>query len=307
MGCAISVVMPALNEADNLHVVVPATIGSLTTIGREFEVLVVDDGSTDDTEAVLASLKLEYPELRSVRLRRNLGKSAALSAGFNHTLGDVIVLIDADGQDDPGEIPLLLEAIDEGFDLVTGRRADRQDRFVKRRTSQVYNAVTAKVTGVEGHDFNSGLKAMRRSVASSLDLYGDLHRYLPVLAHWQGFRVAEVDVVHHPRLYGTSKYGVARFWKGLFDLITVKFLTTYTMRPFHLFGGLGLLSGVVGSLMLFWLGVDWTTGHGIGGRPALIIAVLFEIAAVQLLSFGLLAELIVHLRRSRESAMVEVE
>ena len=154
--------------------------------------------------------------------------------------------MDADGQDDPDELPRLLAALDGGLDLVTGRRAVRNDRFIKRNTSKLYNGVTAKVTGVPGKDFNSGLKAMRRELADSLEMYGELHRYIPVLAVWNGFRVGEVDVEHHERLHGTSKFGRARFWRGFLDLVTVKFLTTYTARPFHLFGGIGFVIGFIG-------------------------------------------------------------
>ena len=180
--------------------------------------------------------------LRSVRLRRNAGKAAALSIGFDLAKNDIFVMMDADGQDEPREIPALVAKLDEGFDLVTGRRATRQDRFLKRHTSQLYNATTSWVSGVPGRDFNSGLKVLRREVAESVDIYGELHRYLPVLAAWSGFSVTEVEVEHHPRLHGKTKYGIARFWRGLFDLGTVKFITSYNRRPFHLFGGVGLVS-----------------------------------------------------------------
>src|SRR4029453_14054452 len=183
--------------------------------------------------------------------------------------------------------------------LVPGRRAVRNDRFVKRTPSRLYNRVTALVTGVSGRDFNSGFKVMRRELATGLELYGELHRYIPVLAQWGGFRVGEIDVDHQPRRHGESKFGRARFWRGFLDLITVKFLTTYTGRPFHLFGGLGVAMGLVGSGLLGWMFVERIQGHQIGNRPALLTGVLLVVVAVQMISLGLLAELSVHLRRRR--------
>jgi glycosyltransferase involved in cell wall biosynthesis len=253
---------------------------------------------------VMAKLSLLQPEVRVLRLRRNFGKSTALQAGFDRARGRVIVLMDADGQDRPEEIPKLLAALDDGLDLATGRRAQRNDRFIKRNTSRIYNRVTASVTGVQGMDFNSGLKAMRREVVQPLALYGELHRYIPVLAEWAGFKVGEVDVEHAPRLHGSSKFGRARFWRGFFDLLTVKFLTTYTTRPFHLFGGLGAALGLIGTALLAWMFVVKLTGGAVGERPALTAGVLFALVGVQLMSLGLIAELVVHLRRDREADVV---
>lgn len=187
--------------------------------------------------------------------------------------------------------------LDEGFDLVTGRRAERQDRFVKRNTSKIYNGTTAWVTGVKMKDFNSGYKLMTRELADSLEMYGELHRYIPVLAVWNGFKVTEVTVEHHERLHGTSKFGPARFWRGFLDLVTVKFLTTYTARPFHLFGGIGFVIGAFGSALLLWMLGSKVTGHDIGTRPALQLGVLLVVVAVQMVSLGLLGELMVNLRR----------
>lgn len=297
MGTHVSVLMPAYNEAENLVETIPATAAVLEQMGMSWEILVVDDGSNDGTRGVMADLRSQ--NIRYIRLRRNAGKSAALSVGLDHVNGEVVVLIDADGQDDPAEIPRLLAELDNGLDLVTGRRAVRNDRFVKRNTSKLYNGVTAKVTGVPGKDFNSGLKAMRRELADTLEMYGELHRYIPVLAVWNGFRVAEVDVEHHERLHGQSKFGRARFWRGFLDLVTVKFLTTYTARPFHLFGGIGFVIGFVGSVILGWLAVSKALGHNIGARPALQLGVLLVVVAVQMLSLGLLGELMVNLRRRR--------
>jgi glycosyltransferase involved in cell wall biosynthesis len=301
---AVSVILPAYNEANNLVEVVPRLLGVLGKTSVDHEVLVVDDGSDDGTTDVMAKLSLLQPEVRVLRLRRNFGKSTALQAGFDRARGRVIVLMDADGQDRPEEIPKLLAALDDGLDLATGRRAQRNDRFIKRNTSRIYNRVTASVTGVQGMDFNSGLKAMRREVVQPLALYGELHRYIPVLAEWAGFKVGEVDVEHAPRLHGSSKFGRARFWRGFFDLLTVKFLTTYTTRPFHLFGGLGAALGLIGTALLAWMFVVKLTGGAVGERPALTAGVLFALVGVQLMSLGLIAELVVHLRRDREADVV---
>jgi dolichol-phosphate mannosyltransferase len=293
----LSVVLPAYNEAPNLREFIPELRDALLTLGRSFEIIVVDDGSTDDTRLVMSEFTERCADVHCARLRRNVGKSAALTAAFELAGGDFVVLMDADGQDVPAEIPRLVAALDEGFDLVTGRRIVRRDRFVKRATSKLYNGVTARVTGIDGHDFNSGFKAMRREVTRDLDLYGELHRYIPVLAHWAGYRVTEVDVEHRARMHGTSKFGRSRFWRGVLDLVVVKFLTTYNSRPFHLFGGLGIALGTVGAALLTWMGILRIHGDRVGDRPALLIGVLCVVVAVQLLSLGLIASLVIHHRR----------
>jgi glycosyltransferase involved in cell wall biosynthesis len=296
----VSVIMPAYDEAANLATVVPRTLDVLAAIPGHHEILVVDDGSTDGTAELIGELRKRQPSVRYLRLRRNYGKSTALQAGFERARGDLIVLMDADGQDQPEEIPKLLRALDDGLDLATGRRVRRNDRFVKRHTSRLYNAVTAAVTGVDGDDFNSGLKAMRREVMNPLVLYGELHRYIPVLANWAGFRVGEVPVEHRRRLHGASKFGGARFWRGFLDLLTVKFITTYTGRPFHLFGGLGFVFGLVGAGLITWMLIVKIGGGAVGNRPALLGGILFAVVGVQLMSLGLIAELIVHFRRDRQ-------
>jgi glycosyltransferase involved in cell wall biosynthesis len=303
----VSVLLPAYNEAENLAELIPEILSVLDEAGFDHEVVVVDDGSTDGTRTAMRGLVSD--RVRYLRLRRNSGKSEALRTGLEAIDADFVVLMDADGQDDPREVPRLIDVLQhDEVDLVTGRRATRNDRFVKRNTSKIYNATTARVTGVPGRDFNSGLKAMTGELASSLELYGELHRYIPVLAVWDGFAATEVDVEHHARRHGRSKFGRARFWRGFLDLITVKFLTTYTARPFHLFGGIGVLIGAAGAALLTWMVVLRIQGETIGNRPAMLGGVLLVVVAVQMVSLGLIGELIVNLRRRRRlDAEVDVD
>ncbi len=302
------VVVPAFNEAENLPVVLPDILDHLASIDADGRLLVVDDGSTDGSPGVLRGLAGEHPALVVETLRRNRGKAAALQLGFTRAVdagADVVVMMDADGQDDPAELAKLLARLDEGDDLVTGARADRQDRFIKRTTSRLYNRTTRLLSGVPGTDFNSGFKVMRGEVARDLVpmLYGDMHRYITVLAHWSGYRTGEVVVEHHPRLHGVSKYGISRFWRGMMDLITVRFLMSYEHRPSHLFGGVGLLTFLIGALILGYLLVLRLTGAEIGDRPALIAGVLLVVVGLQLVLFGLLAELTVF-GRQRDRALL---
>ena len=302
----ISVVIPAYDEADTLPGLLGRITATLPTVAERWEVVVVDDGSTDGTPDAVERLGLA--NVRVLRLRVNQGKSAALRRGLAVARGDTVVLMDADGQDDPDELPRMIKTLeDEDLDLVTGRRAHRNDRAAKRLPSKLYNWTTSRVTGVPGKDFNSGFKAMRADVARSLDLYGELHRYIPVLATWNGFRTGEIDVEHHPRAGGQSKFGINRFWRGMLDLVTVKFLTTYNARPFHLFGGAAAVIGAVGIGLLTWMLVLRIMGEAVGTRPALLAGVLLVVVAVQLASFGLLAELMVHLRRPGPEAMPGAE
>jgi glycosyltransferase involved in cell wall biosynthesis len=299
----ICVVLPAYNEAESLPRVIPELARTLDRLFPRWEILVIDDGSTDDSEAMLDRLQTEYPSLRTIRQRRNFGKSEALRTAFDVVDADLVALMDADGQDDPAELVKLIAGLDAGYDLVTGRRSVRHDRFVKRTTSKLYNWTTAKVSGVEGRDFNSGFKLMRGDVAKSLDMYGEMHRYIPQLAAFAGYKTVEVDVNHRDRFAGESKFGRSRFWRGFFDLITVKFLTTYNARPFHLIGAAGIVSGLLGMILLGWMGVVWLTGGPIGTRPALLAGVLLVGISVQLMLFGLLAELLIYESRRRPSRM----
>ncbi|GIX49405.1 MAG: glycosyl transferase family 2 [Candidatus Tectimicrobiota bacterium] len=289
----VSVVIPIRNERDNLPELYAHLRRALAQLQRPYEVVFVDDGSSDGSLAFCQELAAGDPRVVVVALRRPFGKATALQAGFAVASGQVIVTMDGDLQDDAGEISRLLKALEEGYDLVTGWRHRRQDRLGKRLASRLFNLTTAFFTGLHLHDFNSGLKAYRREVARGLDLYGELHRYVPVLAHAKGFRVGEVPVRHHPRRHGTSKYRLERFLRGALDLLAVLFLSHYQRRPLHLFGLVG------GAFLLAGLGIDgyltvlWWLGKGpIGTRPLLVLGSLLITVGVQLFFFGLLAELI---------------
>ena len=230
--------------------------------------------------------------MRVVRLRRNFGKAAALAAGFEQARGDVVVTIDGDLQDDPAEIPRLLAKLDEGFDLVSGWKARRQDPLARRLLSKIFNAVVARLSGVRLHDMNCGLKAYRAEVAGSLPLYGELHRFVPVLAHQRGYRVAELSVNHRPRPHGRSRYGLERYLRAFLDLLTVSFIGRYRHRPLHLFGGLGLVLGLAGLATLLYLTVLKLAGNAIGHRPLLTLGVLLVVVGMQFFSLGLISEMI---------------
>ena len=303
----ISVVIPVHDEERSVGPLLDELAATLDHLGEEWEVLFVDDGSTDGTFAALGRLHDERTNVRIVRLRRNFGKAAALQAGFREAAGDVIVTIDGDGQDDPAEIPRLLAKLDEGFDLVSGWKAKRRDPLSRRLPSKLFNAVTSRMSGLRLHDMNCGFKAYRAEVVRGLRIYGELHRYIPVLAHYRGFRVAELPVNHRPREHGRSRYGMERYVRGFLDLLTVTFMGRYRHRPLHLFGGLGLLFGLIGSIVLVYLAVVKLTGHAIGQRPLLTLGVLLVVVGMQLLSLGLISELITshHEERDAERGLVD--
>ena len=288
----ISVVVPLLNEEASLEELHREITASLERRDEPFEVVFVDDGSTDGSGSVLSRLHDENANVVVVRLRRNFGKAAALQAGFLEASGEVIVTIDADLQDDPAEIPQLLAKLDEGFDLVSGWKTRRNDPLPRRVFSRVFNWTTGVISGVRLHDVNCGLKAYRAEVVQGMRLYGELHRFIPVLAAYQGFRVAEISVNHRARRHGRSRYGPERYLRGFFDLISVTFMGRYRYRPLHLFGGVGLLLGALGFVVLLYLSVLWLWGQGIGGRPLFFLGVLLMVVGIQLVSLGLLSELI---------------
>ena len=288
----ISVVIPVHNEERSVALLLDELGSALQPLERPWEAVFVDDGSEDGTFAALTRLHAAADNVRVVRLRRNFGKAAALQAGFEAASGDVVVTIDGDLQDDPAEIPRLLAKLDEGFDLVSGWKTRRRDPLTRRVPSRIFNVVTGRLSGLQLHDLNCGLKAYRAEAVHGLRIYGELHRFIPVLAHYRGFRVAELPVNHRPREHGRSRYGMERYLRGFLDLLTVTFMGRYRHRPLHLFGGLGLLLGGVGSLVLLYLTVLKLSGEAIGHRPLLTLGVLLVVVGMQFLSLGLLSELI---------------
>jgi glycosyltransferase involved in cell wall biosynthesis len=307
----ISVVVPLLNEESSLEELYAEIASALEPRDEQFEVVFVDDGSTDASISVLSRLHDEHANVVVVRLRRNFGKAAALQAGFLEARGEVIVTIDADLQDDPAEIPQLLAKLDEGFDLVSGWKTRRNDPFLRRVFSRIFNWTNGVISGVRLHDVNCGLKAYRTEVVQGMRLYGELHRFLPVLAAYQGYRVAEIPVNHRARQHGRSRYGPERYLRGFFDLLSVTVMGRYRYRPLHLFGGIGLLMGAVGFIILLYLSMLWFWGQGIGARPLFFLGVLLEVVGIQFVSLGLLSELITSQHeermdeRQRVAGMVE--
>jgi glycosyltransferase involved in cell wall biosynthesis len=301
----LSIVIPALNEREALPGLLEEIERSCDGLDLEWEAIVVDDGSTDGTFGLVEELASRRPWLRGVRLRRNFGKSAALAAGFERSRGDAIVTIDGDGQDDPADIPALLARLDEGADLASGWKRDRQDPLSRRLASRVFNRIAGWLTGVSMRDMNCGFKAYRGDCARSLEVYGELHRFMPVLAAQQGWRVAEVPVNHRPRRHGRSRFGVERYLRGALDLLTVVFIGRYQYRPLHLFGGVGLGFTVIGALIELYLLVVKVAGHAIGERPLLFLGLLLIVVGVQLLTFGLLAQMVVLNRRGIVGSALE--
>ena len=294
----ISIVVPLFNEEESLVELHERLSKAVCSLEKPIEFLFIDDGSTDNSMQVLSELHNKDPQVRVVQFRRNYGKSAALALGFKEARGEFIVTLDADLQDEPYEIPNLVKKLEEGFDLVSGWKKIRKDPFIKKSTSKLFNFVTRKMTGLGIHDMNCGLKAYRREVTDTVNVYGQLHRFLPVLAQWQGFKVGEVVVKHNPRKYGRTKFGASRFIAGFFDLVTVLFITRYTKRPLHLFGLIGLVSFAVGVGISAYLAVErLLLGKYLSDRPLLFLGILAIIVGVQFVSIGLLGEMITESRK----------
>ena len=292
----ISVVIPLYNEEESLRELHRRLGNALGPLGRRWEVIYVNDGSTDGSLDVLRELYNEFENVKVLSFGKNLGKSAGLSVGFDEAEGDVVFTMDADLQDDPAELPKMLALVEEGHDLVSGWKKERHDPLSKRLPSKLYNAVTGRLSGVRLHDMNCGLKAYRKQVVKTIRVYGELHRYTPVLAHWAGFKVTEVPVTHHAREFGRSKFGAERFVRGFFDLLTVLFLRRYVTRPLHLFGMLGAVLFSAGFLAGVYLTVIKIMGEAIGRRPLLTLSILLMVVGVQFVSFGLLGEMVANLR-----------
>jgi dolichol-phosphate mannosyltransferase len=289
----LSVVVPLLNEEATLEQLYGELEAALAPTGLEWEAVFVDDGSTDGSYRELVRLHGAHLNVRVVRLRRNFGKAAALAAGIEVAAGEVVVTMDADLQDDPAEIPSLLAKLDEGFDVVSGWKCDRHDPFVRRFVSRIYNTATRLATGVKLHDMNCGLKVYRAEVFEHVRLYGERHRFVPVLAHHLGFSVAELPVNHRPRTNGRSRFGIERYLRAPFDLLTIVFMGRYRYRPLHLFGGVGVTASLVGAAILGYLTIVKIGGAGIGGRPLLLLGVLLVVVGIQFLSLGLIGEMLI--------------
>jgi len=294
----ITIVVPVLNEEATLRQLADRVHAAMSGLGDRCEIIFVDDGSADASWTVIQSLSRAHPLVSGYRLRRNFGKATALALGAEMASGSVLVTLDADLQDDPVEIPRLLAKLEEGYDLVSGWKQDRKDPLSKTLASRLFNLTVRAATRVDMRDFNCGFKAARKEVYQSIPLYGELHRYIPVLAEDIGYRVTEIPVVHHPRVSGRSKYGIERFVRGFLDLLSVLTITRYSHRPGHLFGGLGLLAGLVGFGILLWLSIEWLLyPDPIGNRPLLLFGIMLTLLSAQLVVFGMLAEML--LFRSR--------
>lgn len=288
----LSVLVPVLDEEETVEELARQVAAVLDEVGRSFELVFVDDGSTDGTPDRVRQARERDPRVKLVRLRRNFGKAAALCAGFEASRGEILITMDGDLQDEPKEIPHFLLKLEEGFDLVSGWKKTRRDPINKRWPSKLFNWATRKMAQVDLHDFNCGFKAYRREVFEHIAIYGELHRYIPVLASRKGFSVGELAVVHNPRQHGRSKYGWDRYYKGLLDLITVLFITKYTRRPLHLFGAIGFVCFGSGFAINAYLAVGWALGHSLSNRPLLLLGVLLMLVGIQVLTTGLLGEML---------------
>lgn len=290
----ISVVIALFNEVESLPELHRQLTATLSELGKSYELVFIDDGSRDGSLELLKDLAKRDSAVRAISLRRNHGKSAALAVGFKAAQGEFVITMDADLQDNPAEIPALLAKLDSGYDLVSGWKKKRYDPLSKTLPSKFFNWVTSWVSGIKLHDFNCGLKAYRQAVVKDLFVYGELHRFLPVLAHKMGYRCTEIPVVHRARQFGKSKFGMSRFLNGFLDLLTVVFLSGYNRAPLHFFGSVGLVCGLVGLGINGYLTTLKFSGQSIGNRPLLFLGVLLMVIGVQFFSFGLIGEMLTH-------------
>ncbi len=303
----ISVVIPIYNELESLPELIQQLVAPLAVYEKR-EIIFVDDGSTDGSAEYLTEISQKNDDIILIRFHRNYGKSAALAEGFKHAEGEYVVTMDADLQDDPAEIANLHSKIDEGFDLVSGWKKERHDPFTKTFPSKVWNFMTRVVTGVKIHDFNCGLKMYRKAVVKSLEIYGGRHRYIPAMAGQKKFRVGEIVVNHRPRIHGVTKYGGARFFHGIFDLITIMFLSRFTQHPLHLFGSIGMLGLAVGFLAeIYVLYLKYIVGHAFQQHMALLMfGVMLIVIGIQFISLGLLGEMIAQSTQGREDRVKKI-
>jgi len=291
----VSIVIPLFNERDNVKELADSVAEVMDTAGISYEIIMVDDGSSDGTIDLLCDLQRTHPCIRIVQFRRNFGQTAALAAGFDHAVGQIIIPLDGDLQNDPADIPPMIEKLNEGYDVVSGWRKHRKDKLLSRKIpSWIANYLIGKITGVVLHDYGCTLKAYRREVVQHIKLYGEMHRFIPALAKWSGASVTELEVNHRPRLHGVTKYGLSRTVKVLLDLVTVKFLGTFSTKPLHVFGGIGLISLLCSMLTgMIVIYQKWFHQTDMSGNPLLLITTLLIMMCVQFLLMGLLAELMV--------------
>ncbi|HBH61924.1 MAG TPA: glycosyltransferase [Nitrospiraceae bacterium] len=289
----VSVIVPLHNEEENIEELYTTLKSVMDEDGNDYELLFVDDGSTDTTLDILEPIEQKDPKVRLLRFRRNFGKAAAWAAGFDHAKGDIIVTIDGDLQNDPKDIPKLVSLIGE-YDVVNGWRKKRKDPFIIRRfPSIIANWLISWVTGVKLRDYGSGLKAYKAEVVKNINMYGEMHRFIPAVASWYGIKIIEIETIHHPRRRGKSKYGISRTLMVILDLITVKFLQSFSTKPMQAFGPVGLACGITGFAVNFYLMLLWLSGQQIGHRPLLLLGTLLVIIGIQLIGMGLLGEMLV--------------
>ncbi len=301
----LSIVIPLLNEKESLNELYQQIKAVVQQLQKSYEIILIDDGSSDGSEKFLLDLHEQDRNVKIIQFRKNYGKSAALAEGFARVQGEYVITMDADLQDDPQEIPRLIQKLEEGYDLVSGWKKKRYDPLSKRVPSKFFNWFVSKVAGLRLHDFNCGLKIYRKEVVKIVKLYGQLHRFIPMLAHWQGFRVSEIPVQHHPRKYGESKFGVSRFTSGLFDLITIVFLSKFKKRPLHLFGVAGLIAFLSGLAISLYLTIERIfTRSYLSNRPILFLGILLIIVGIQFVSIGLLGEMITETQTERNGLSI---
>lgn len=306
----ISIVIPIYNERESIANLYDNLSLALSEMGLKYEVLLIDDGSIDGTFDELLKIHNKDKLFKIIRFRRNFGQTSAMSAGFNYAEGEIVVTMDADLQNDPGDIPFLLDKLNEGYDIVSGWRKNRKDKAVTRRfPSIVANRLISRLTGVHLHDYGCTLKAYRKEVIKNINLYGEMHRYIPAIASWMGVKVAEVPVTHHGRKYGKSKYGISRTIKVILDIITVKFLLSYSQSPIQMFGLLGLFSGMIGFIITVYLVIMRIFFHqSLADRPLFILSIFMIFIGVQLITIGLLAEVLIrvyHKVQNRDTYVIK--